>query len=276
MDMVILIKEATPRAPHGQPDMAREMNKNLVNNLVKYSKRSSVIIYISSISSLGKKLSKKYEKDSLVREKLFVEKRLLKEGLRWNRKYKNQKKIYVFRVGHVMGNMQKQTRDLQNMLNKGGEIYVDADGDLESNVVHIEHIVRAIQTCKNGKTNPGVYTVVNSPQWSWKEVIEYYAPKESLVQFYGSSGNNKKSIVDMIWSIAWRVARTQKDRLVPLLTYMSEERNMQVVNKHLRGESKDAIKNLRKKAGIQLDIFSYSPARGKMIPKIELEEMEEE
>ena len=108
MDMVILIKEATPRAPHGQPDMAREMNKNLVNNLVKYSKRSSVIIYISSISSLGKKLSKKYEKDSLVREKLFVEKRLFKEGLRWNKKYKNQKKIYVFRVGHVMGNMQKQ------------------------------------------------------------------------------------------------------------------------------------------------------------------------
>ena len=51
---------------------------------------------------------------------------------------------------------------------------------------------------------------------------------------------------------------------------MSEERNIQVINKHLRGESKEAINNLKRKAGVRLDMFSYNTAPGK-IPEIELE-----
>ena len=169
-----------------------------------------------------------------------------------------------------MGMMQKQTNELEKLLGKEGRIYIDADGNLESNVAHIMIVIRAIVMCQNEEIKPGKYTVVNSPQWSWKEVIEYYAPEGTEIQFYGSKSGNKKSIKNNVVSMIWKMAETQKSRLVPLLTYMSEGRNIQVVNKHLRGESKEAINNLKRKAGVRLDMFSYNPAPGK-IPEIELE-----
>tara|TARA_B100000700_G_scaffold88999_1_gene100410 strand:- start:688 stop:1752 length:1065 start_codon:yes stop_codon:yes gene_type:complete len=270
IDVVVFLKEATPNAPHGQPKVAREINQKVVDNLVKYSKRSSSIIYISSISAWGGKLASKYQHDLLVREKRFIEKRVKRKCTVWNRKYKNQKRAYILRVGHVMGMMQKQTNELEKLLGKGGRIYIDADGNLESNVTHIMVVIRAIVMCQNKEIKPGKYTVVNSPQWSWKEVIEYYAPEGTKIQFYGSKSGNKKSIKDNVVSMIWKMAEAQKSRLVPLLTYMSEGRNIQVVNKHLRGESKEAINNLKHKVGIGLDMFSYNPAPGK-IPEIELE-----
>ena len=270
IDVVVFLKEATPNVPHGQPKVAREINQKVVDNLVKYSKRSSSIIYISSISAWGGKLASKYQHDLLVREKRFIEKRVKRKCTVWNRKYKNQKRAYILRVGHVMGMMQKQTNELEKLLGKGGRIYIDADGNLESNVTHIMVVIRAIVMCQNKEIKPGKYTVVNSPQWSWKEVIEYYAPEGTKIQFYGSKSGNKKSIKDNVVSMIWKMAEAQKSRLVPLLTYMSEGRNIQVVNKHLRGESKEAINNLKHKVGIGLDMFSYNPAPGK-IPEIELE-----
>ena len=270
IDVVVFLKEATPNAPHGQPKVAREINQKVVDNLVKYSKRSSSIIYISSISAWGGKLASKYQHDLLVREKRFIEKRVKRKCTVWNRKYKNQKRAYILRVGHVMGMMQKQTNELEKLLGKEGRIYIDADGNLESNVAHIMIVIRAIVMCQNEEIKPGKYTVVNSPQWSWKEVIEYYAPEGTEIQFYGSKSGNKKSIKNNVVSMIWKMAETQKSRLVPLLTYMSEGRNIQVVNKHLRGESKEAINNLKRKAGVRLDMFSYNPAPGK-IPEIELE-----
>tara|TARA_A100001037_G_scaffold298674_1_gene322841 strand:- start:26038 stop:27102 length:1065 start_codon:yes stop_codon:yes gene_type:complete len=270
IDVVVFLKEATPNAPHGQPKVAREINQKVVDNLVKYSKRSSSIIYISSISAWGGKLASKYQHDLLVREKRFIEKRVKRKCTVWNRKYKNQKRAYILRVGHVMGMMQKQTNELEKLLGKEGRIYIDADGNLESNVAHIMIVIRAIVMCQNEEIKPGKYTVVNSPQWSWKEVIEYYSPEGTEIQFYGSKSGNKKSIKNNVVSMVWKMAETQKSRLVPLLTYMSEGRNIQVVNKHLRGESKEAINNLKRKAGVRLDMFSYNPAPGK-IPEIELE-----
>ena len=79
IDIVLFVKEATPNAPHGQPKMARSINQKIVDNLVKYSKRNAVIIYISSISVWGGKLADKYQQDLLVREKKFVENRLQKK-----------------------------------------------------------------------------------------------------------------------------------------------------------------------------------------------------
>ena len=272
IDIVLFVKEATPNAPHGQPKMARSINQKIVDNLVKYSKRNAVIIYISSISACGGKLANRYQQDLLVREKQFVERRLQKKYSIWNRKYKNQKRAYILRVGHVMGRMQKQTNELEKMLEKEGEVYIDAKGDLESNVVHIMTVVRAILMCQNEEMKPGKYTVVNSPQWSWKDVMEYYSPEGTKVKFYGAGSVKKKSIKDRMMSKAWKMAETQKQRLVPLLTYMTEGRNIQMVNKHLRGESKEEMNNLKDKVGIQLDIFSYNPAPGK-IPEIDLEEL---
>ena len=272
IDIVLFIKEATPNAPHGQPKMAREINQKIVDNLVKYSKRNAVIIYISSISVWGGKLADKYQQDLLVREKKFVENRLQKKCSIWNRKYKNQKSAYILRVGHVMGRMQKQTKELEKILDKEREVYIDANGDLESNVAHIMTVVKAILMCQNKDIKPGRYTVVNSPQWSWKDVIEYYSPEGTVVKFYGSGSVKKKSIKHKMVSKVWKMAEMQKQRLVPLLTYMGDWRNVQMINKHLRGESKDGMNNLKHKVGIQWDIFSYNSAPGK-IPEIDLEEL---
>ena len=266
-DVIILTKEASPKPPHGNPRRSHVLNKSVIDNIIEYTRADARIIYLSSISVLGEKLSEKYKQDILSKEKKFVENRLRIKS------FLGQKKVYILRIGHVMGIGQQQTKELIKKLENGGRIYVDADGNLESNIIHISVLVKIIVMCQRGEINPGKYIVVNTPQWTWKDVIEYYAPDKSEIYFYGKKDAKRKSILGVILSIAWVIAEKQKQRLVPLLTYLPEEVNSKVLNKHRNGESRLIMNSVKDKIGLKMEMFSYRPVKESNLLKVEVKEI---
>jgi hypothetical protein len=48
--------------------------------------------------------------------------------------------------------------------------------DTPSYTIFCHTIAEAIVNVGAGKDDPGVYTLISDPAWSWKEVLEYYAP----------------------------------------------------------------------------------------------------
>lgn len=153
-----------------------EYNLDIVRNACEYTSDRCTIIYFSSISAYGKELadSIKNEFNSYVKEKRRGEK-IIRETL--------PETGYALRLGHVFGDNQSWTQTLTKHLVGSNRLIVRADPQRKSNVLHIPTLVETLQKCIENKITPGRFTVLNSPQWTWREVIEYYAETGTEITF---------------------------------------------------------------------------------------------
>ena len=62
-------------------------------------------------------------------------------------------------------------------------VRVPVDPALPSNIVHAVTIAHAIVHCCETSVRPGTYTLVNSPQWTWEEVLRHYNTLGTRVLF---------------------------------------------------------------------------------------------
>src|SRR5262249_34497613 len=100
------------------------------------------------------------------REKLACERLAVRLG------HKLRKKVYVLRLGHVCGELQGITNLIRDEI-AAGRVRLPAP-DRKSNVVYVATIADAILQAAAGELGePGVYDLLNSPQWTWKEVYGY-------------------------------------------------------------------------------------------------------
>jgi hypothetical protein len=62
-----------------------------------------------------------------------------------------------------------------------------------SNVVHTVTIADAVRRCTFDSISPGLYSLVNVPQWSWKEVFEHYNTSGTELIFEEAKRGRKPS-----------------------------------------------------------------------------------
>jgi nucleoside-diphosphate-sugar epimerase len=100
--------------------------------------------------------------------KRYAERRALRLGKRQG------KQAFVFRLGHVHGLLQRVSREVVELV-RGS--YTEFEyPDTPSYTIFCHTIAEAIVNVAASKEAPGIYTLVSEPAWSWKEVLEYYAP----------------------------------------------------------------------------------------------------
>jgi nucleoside-diphosphate-sugar epimerase len=81
---------------------------------------------------------------------------------------------YVLRLGHVAGPFQTITQLLREEV-KSSVVRVP-DPERASNVTHTATIAEALLAIGEGRAGPpGVYDLLDCPQWSWREVYEHEA-----------------------------------------------------------------------------------------------------
>ena len=157
----------------------RAANKKLVSNCVRYSAPESKVIYFSSIRAYSRKVDKGTPRwwfaPAHDREKRYLESQLFNEAR------KNARKGFAFRIGHVFGKNQSRTRQLIGRLSASDAITVEVSPDKPSNVLHTVSLAEAITLCMKGSVPAGTYSLVNHPQWTWREVLDYYAPTSTKV-----------------------------------------------------------------------------------------------
>jgi nucleoside-diphosphate-sugar epimerase len=149
---------------------ASDANRRLIRNAVEFSAPGATIMHCSTQSVYGNPYPGKRLrwKNNYAREKLRCEKYAMKMGRKFG------KKMIVVRLGHVCGELQGITAMIRREI-AAGPVHVPAPGR-KSNTVYIATIVDAIlKASGDNLVAPGIYDLVNEPQWTWREVYEHEA-----------------------------------------------------------------------------------------------------
>ena len=84
------------------------------------------------------------------------------------------KQVFVFRLGHVHGLLQRVSQHTATLVSAPYSEYEYPD--TASYTIFCYTIAEAIINVSAGGETPGIYTLVSEPAWSWEEVLRYYAP----------------------------------------------------------------------------------------------------
>lgn len=174
----------------GMSHKVSEVNKRLIRNSIECSPHGSTILYFSTVAVYGDPTLGKWLrwKNSYTKEKLRCERLAIKYGKEFN------KKVYVLRLGHVCGQLQNITNLIQeDIINKNGTVTLP---DRKSNVVHVSTVADAIlKASSDCLGRPGIYDLLNIPQWTWKEIYEFEANNVGHQAYINHSNNEKTSTV---------------------------------------------------------------------------------
>ena len=96
----------------------------------------------------------------------------------------------------------------------GKKILVQTSPERKSNVVHTVTLKDAIMKCILPEVKPCVYSVVNHPQWTWKDVFEYYNYKKTQIEFKPSTLKSRNAN-----GFFWKILKSNKKFIIPLLYF---------------------------------------------------------
>lgn len=158
----------------GNPAQIRLTEDNLIRNSFACSRHDATVVYFSTQSvygdpSPGRRIR---WKNPYGRAKLVSESRVLAAS----RKFR--KPAFILRLGHVCGELQGISLDIRRELRERRAILPTTD--VPSNTVLTVAIVDAIDQVRKRAAAPGVYDLMNTPQWTWREVYRYESERCGL------------------------------------------------------------------------------------------------
>jgi nucleoside-diphosphate-sugar epimerase len=151
----------------GIPRIDRQINRQIVRNIVTAAKPGAPIIFASTIMVYAPAM-KFWFPDSYGLEKLIAE-RMFRRLC-----HRSQHPAFLFRLGHVMGELQNITRKICGEI-RDGKVALPHEGHRASNTVFTSTIVEAIIQVALASPTPGTFDLITFPQWSWFDVYRYHA-----------------------------------------------------------------------------------------------------
>lgn len=148
---------------------ASDANRRLVQNSIEFAPARARVLFFSTVTVYGDATPGRTIrwKNAYAREKLRCEQLALRLGRAAG------KPVFVLRLGHVCGELQNITAVIRQEIAQG-TVYVP-DADRASNTTHTVTIVDAILKAARGLELPGLYDLLNQPQWTWRQVYEHEA-----------------------------------------------------------------------------------------------------
>jgi hypothetical protein len=226
------------------------INENIIKNVINFSKNNATIIYFSTIRVFSNNIvpntSNFGVKSSFEKEKIHLEKLLLSESK------KNNKRAFIFRMSQVFGENQPRTHYFRDNFSKE-KVIVQVSPDKISNIVHTVTIKDAIIKCLDPNSQPGVYSLVNNPQWTWKNVIDYYKKPETTIEYKPEIDIEYKVETSTQNSFFWNILKSNKKLIKPFLYYVSPKFEPQIQKKLAEKKMINAINNILKSKSMSSD-----------------------
>jgi dTDP-4-dehydrorhamnose reductase len=250
LDSIVISSYATDPFSDGQTRSSQIINEEIIKNTIEFSKKNSTIIYFSTIRAFSNNIvpnsSNFLIKANFEKEKIHLEKLLLSESK------KQGKRAFVLRMSQVFGNNQPRTHIFKKILSKK-KVIVQVSPKKISNIVHTISIKNAIMKCLDYKSTPGVYSLVNTPQWTWSDVIDYYKKPQTLIEYRPQViiNNETKIISKNNNSFAWNLLKSNKKFIKSFLYYVSPKYEPQIQKKLTTKRISTAISNFKKDNLIQ-------------------------
>ena len=261
VDLVVITSYTTDPFSNSQTQSSQQINEQLIKNAVKFSKDHSTIIYFSTIRAFSHKIdpstSRFWSRPSYDKEKKHLEHILFSECK------KQKKRGFALRIAHVFGDNQSRTRKIKKVFSQKN-VSVQVDPKKKSNVVHTVTIKDAILRCAKSDITPGLYSVVNNPQWTWADVFEYYKNKETKIQYKTSADELKKSN-----GVLWNILKSKKKHLIPIRYYLPSRFDNAIQRKLSIERMMLAISTLKNEEDLFYSSeFSNEPIPGPFVPDL--------
>lgn len=191
------------RASNSNIQERRKLNERIIRNTVRNCGDDTSIIYLSSLAAYGRDFYGEMMDELTVRN--YIEEKRYCEKFVRNEVKKNDSKAYILRLGVVVGPNQSLSKTIAEHGIYWDEMQFQFEWGHDSNALHTVTLCEAIERCSRELVEPGTYSLVNHPQWSWREVIEHYTPRETELTFHqpkesNSSGSALTPLLEAGWS----------------------------------------------------------------------------
>jgi hypothetical protein len=145
---------------------------NNIAKAIRYSPAHARYVFISTINAFG--MSEQFNKARryLIPHSIYAVTKRFGEAVTQRYGRKHGKDVYSFRLGHVHGLLQRVSQETDMLVN--GRHTRFEYPDTPSYTVFCFTIAEGLVHIVEGKEKPGTYTLVSSPAWSWREVLEHY------------------------------------------------------------------------------------------------------
>ena len=230
LNSVIICSYAIDQYSGSQTRSSQKINEDMIKNIVKFSNTDSTLIYFSTIRTFSNNIVPNTSnfgfKSSFEKEKIHLEKLLLNES------QKNKKRAFILRMSQVFGENQPRTRYFRDSFSKD-KVVVNVSPEKISNIVHTVTVKDAIMKCLDKKSIPGIYSLVNNPQWTWKNVIDFYKQPNTIIEYQPKPNvnlNSKKSEKNKN-GLLWNLLKSNKKHITPFLYYVSPKFEPQIQKK---------------------------------------------
>jgi nucleoside-diphosphate-sugar epimerase len=241
----------------GIPRIDRQINRQIVHNIVAAAKPGAPIIFASTIMVYAPAMKVRFP-DSYGLEKVIAE-RMFRRLCR-----ASHHPAFVFRLGHVMGELQNITRKICDEI-RGGTVALPHKGLRASNTVFTSAIVEAIAQVALAAPTPGTFDLITFPQWSWLDVYRYYADELGLPlqlarpQEVQSSQSGATSPTGLMRHLLGYLANHHAitERLTFLLAFLPRSVNQRVYLRYLQTRARNEINALRQSEKLDLCVEDW-------------------
>ena len=170
-----------------------------------------------------------------------MEKLLLSESKKFG------KRAFVLRMSQVFGDNQPRTHVFKKILSNK-KVIIQVSPEKKSNIVHTISIKNAIMKCLDHRSVSGIYSLVNTPQWTWGNVVDYYKKPQTIIEYRPQNiiKNKTKTITKDNNSFAWNLLKSNKKFIKSFLYYASPKYEPQIQKKLAIKRMSDSISNFKK------------------------------
>jgi dTDP-4-dehydrorhamnose reductase len=158
----------------GSPADIRRTQDRIARNIFEYSTPTAKIVHFSTQSVYGDPMPGRWVRwrNPYGRAKLATERSVRRAARRTG------KAAVILRLGHVCGALQEISNTIRTQI-RNDAVVLPAE-DCSSNTIYTIAIVDALMQIMRDHVKSGTYDLMNTPQWTWKEVYGYEAMRMTI------------------------------------------------------------------------------------------------
>jgi nucleoside-diphosphate-sugar epimerase len=174
----------------GKLSAQRKIIYKISRNAIQKAPTAARYVYVSSMMAYGMSATQSLRRYRLAKT-IYGQAKRYGERLVFRLGKEVGREIYILRIGQVHGELQTVSRNIL----QGFQATTAYVPEGPSYSVFAYTVSEALVNIALGRERPGRYTLISVPQWSWKELFEYYARKLGKrpdVRFFPASPIHKK------------------------------------------------------------------------------------
>jgi nucleoside-diphosphate-sugar epimerase len=262
--------------PRGLPSQVLDATRGVVANSIRYAPEGAAFVYGSSTMAFGMPADAKAYRNHLVARTAYASQKRYAERLARRLGRAHRRSVFGLRLGQVHGELQRTSRGMLLKLAASQlPVRLRRGSETASDTVFCSTIALALRNIAHGLEAPGTYTLLESPEWSWREVYEFYsrasgghlrfapdlpseAPRRGAV----------RSALDSLTATSARFASGYKDLLnAQLLPILSRLPRLEQVDLRLRGPYliRKAAAEIRSREAVLAPEYVDGPVPGRRL-----------